>query len=118
MTQVCHIAHKYSEHVVTYRTSHTNIYIYSLNKTSMFQLKINGVLSSVSESGPSLVDVINNRKIAPSITFWFRLFLIISVLWLIFMKINILEGRFIYYEQAGRLSNVWNIEKWLTLCNS
>lgn len=53
MTQVCHIAHKYSEHVVTYRTSHTNIYIYSLNKTSMFQLKINGVLSSVSESGPS-----------------------------------------------------------------
>lgn len=47
MTQVCQIAQKYSEHVVTYRTSHTNIYIYSLNKTSMLQLKINGVLNSV-----------------------------------------------------------------------
>lgn len=35
----------------------------------MLQLKINGVLSSVSENGPSLVDVINNRKIAPSIIF-------------------------------------------------
>lgn len=47
MTQVCQIAQKYSEHVVTVQVIQIYIYIYSLNKTLMLQLKINGVLSSV-----------------------------------------------------------------------